>query len=814
MPADYKKDLNGSPPDPIPGEMLEAFRPYIPLEERVALDDRQLERVVLNALSASPVPLAVLIGLAEKSGFSGYSLLVRVAAAADSPGFFDTELPGTPDGIRVKPKVKCDVEGKEKTSRRAGDREQKEIPPGTGYGAHLTVDTVFAGLFAVLGEKRDGQLEMANAVMSCFRSGGFAFIEAGTGTGKSLAYLVPAILHSLETGERIVVSTYTRNLQNQLMTREITRLVHLLDIEIPVARLMGRENYICSRKLVSMVIQMSVEDASSALALALSAALAPGGTVESISPAGKLDRPKRIGAPPRCSMNACSHSDRCPLLVARKKARESALVFVNHALIMTDYRQEGSVIGPYHRVVFDEAHHLEHSVMENLSVRIFGRDLVRIFDQVSPISTGNERWRLLISELEEPGGLVKWTGQIDALALSMVRLMQAFDSLFNAISDSLNPDKKLRSTKTRYHDGAEAFGDIRDEVGAYQLCNNEFRETLKLILDAKVSVAGHFFQQELKYVDEELATLLAGLEYLTSASDEESVFWIEWSSKGAASGICGSPLEIDRRFADYLEESCGSAVFTSATLAEEGSFTPVRKRLGTDFVNPETIELMVPSHFKYEENLLILLQTGLGDPNDPDYAGVVGDIVSKLAVKVRRRMMVLFTSYRMCQSVSRHLESIDLPGPVFMQGMAESREALASSFGESDSGILLGVASFWEGVDFPGEQLELLVIPKLPFPVPSEPIIEARSDKIRRLGENPFTSLHLPEAILRLRQGVGRLIRRSTDRGVVVILDSRLDTRPYAKNILSALPVNVTLLPNVHVIVSKAADWFNRRGTL
>lgn len=671
------------------------------------------------------------------------------------------------------------------------------------------LDEAFALLTAALGEERPGQVEMARAVRRALEEGRVAILEAGTGTGKSLAYLVPSVLHSLRTGERIIVSTHTKNLQDQLFRKETPLLEEILAIDARAERLLGRDNYLCSRGIVSHASSLMDRSHGPGLAFALYASLAgEDGTLEALGrlPAG-LDA-RAIAAPPRCPMNACGLAERCPLLRARARAREAGILFVNHALLFTDLRQGGAVIGPYSRVIFDEAHHLERCVIENLSVKASRDDIYRVTEPLRLRDKDDDAWRLLVHELSISSPDVNGMHLKRTLAGRTGELEDAFGALFRAVEGDLNPRRSLRSTKTRYTDGGETFANVSDKIDNILFINNELNETLKLLREMRLSQDLSAFQQEMGYVSEELSGLAESLRFLAAGQDEESVFWLDWGAEGALREICGSPLGIDRPFADYLESILGTAVFTSATLSQNGSFAFFKERLGLRLVSPAPIELIVPSPFPFEDNCLVLVVSELGDPNDDGFGAPVGDIVAALAAKIARRTMVLFTSYRLCFSVAGALERALVRGPVLVQGAGESREALSARFRRSASGILLGVASFWEGVDFPGEELEVLVIPKIPFPVPSEPIVEARAERLAALGEEAFGKLFLPEAILRMRQGAGRLIRRMNDRGVIVILDSRLGTRPYAGAVLSSLPSSTVEHVSADECVERAAQWF------
>jgi Rad3-related DNA helicase len=644
---------------------------------------------------------------------------------------------------------------------------------------------------------------MALTVSTALDEGRVALIEAGTGTGKSLAYLVPAFLFASRTGERVVISTHTKNLQDQLFSREIPLLQQVLPVPLRVARLMGRENYICSKRTISVVTGMQEDESGAALALAIGAALAPRGTVDSIT--GACPRGV-MAAPPRCRMGGCGLADRCPLVRARTGSKQAAIILVNHALLLTDYRQGDAVIGLHARVIIDEAHHLERSLIENLSVRAGRGDVDRLLEPLRPIQVRDDRWRYLLSGLEygQQGVLA------GAIRSAAAELLRTYEEVFSGIGSTLNGEGLLLSTRTRYVDGEATFADCDEQFNRFLLNINKLSVLCKPLLEGNETTGAHDFREEVTVILEELDTLAEAVRLLRHGQEESRVFWLEWTGDGSLGALCGSPLEVDRLFADYLEERHGGAVLTSATLTHDGSFGHVEERLGIGLLGSEPLELRVRSPFPYDRNCLILVAGDLGNPNDEAFAGDVADVVTDLAIATGRRMIILFTSYRLCRETAELLAVADLPGPVLVQGAGESREAMADRLRASENGMLLGVASFWEGVDFPGEELQILVIPKLPFPVPSEPIVEARAERLRSLGEDPFEKLFVPEAALRLKQGVGRLIRRCDDRGVVVILDSRLGSRPYGRAIMAALPTGAEMTISRR-IAARTATWFEER---
>ena len=745
----------------------------IPLDEWNSSDDWIAARI-----ADSPVPPAHLLTLAERCDAHVLDL-VREALALS--------------------RVRRDAAGAAASSSVVhGHTAAPKIPD---------LREAFALVFASLGEERSGQYEMARAVAHALTEDALALLEAGTGTGKSLAYLVPSLLYSLETGERVVVSTHTRNLQDQLYRKEMPVLEQALGIDARARRLLGRENYLCTRNVIVQISRMAEQSCAPGLAFALRIALASDGTVESLGALPSGMSASALAAPPRCPMNACVLADRCPLIRARKRSRDARILFVNHALLLTDYRQGGAVIGPYSKVVFDEAHHLERCIIENLSVRAARDDLCSI---VEPLLEGNgdDAWKLLVHELDcsmVPGD---WKHFRKELSRKAKELEKAYADLFGGIEQSLNPMKSIRSARTRYTDGGETFYAISDSIRHISFQFNELSNLLKPICEIKISVDLSALQQKISHAVDELACLSEAVQFLAAGQDEESVFWLDWRRDGTLKEVCGSPLSVDRSFADYLESIGGSVIFTSATLSENRSFNFVKERLGLRLLSTKPIETIIPSPFPFDENCLVLIAAGLGDPNEEAFAGPVSGIVGELSARVGRRTLVLFTSYRLCFAVAEALGRLGKSGGVFVQGAGEGREVLSGRFRRARSGILLGVASFWEGVDFPGEELEVLVIPKIPFPVPTEPFVEARSQRLSALGEDPFEKLFLPEAILRMRQGAGRLIRRMDDRGVIILLDSRLGTKPYGARVLSALPSKNMMHVPFEECVERTAAWF------
>ncbi|MDD4856692.1 MAG: hypothetical protein PHD74_01150, partial [Candidatus Krumholzibacteria bacterium] len=561
------------------------------------------EELIVSRIADGPVPAAYLITLAERCDFEAHPLLAEAAL---------------------------------RTGTRRGSGGENGGPPPRGSraakrSAAEELEEAFSRVFKSLGEVREGQLEMARAVRRALDAGGVALLEAGTGTGKSLAYLVPSAIHWLRTGERTIVSTYTKSLQDQLIRKEIPLLQEALAVDVRAERLLGRENYLCTRNVIIGASKLADGTTAPALALALFLSLSESQTIDSMGTLPGGMSAASLAAPPRCPMNACGFAERCPLVRARKRAREAGILFVNHALLLTDYRQGGSVLGPYARVIFDEAHQLERCIIENLSIKASREDVSRAIEPLRLSGREDDAWKLLSNELGRSPLSGGWKGLRKRLAREAKELDNAYRALFRDVAESLNPGGSLRSVRSRYIDGGATFADTARAFKDNSFNINAFAEVLKPISEVRLSDALSAFQQEISCAGEELGALAESLRYLSAGQDEESVFWVDWDRDGSLREICGSPLGVDRAFADYLEGFLGTAVFTSATLSQNGSFAFIKDRLGLRLMPAKPIELIIPSPFPFDANCLVLVASDLGDPNGDGFAEPVSEIVSGLA---------------------------------------------------------------------------------------------------------------------------------------------------------------------------------------
>jgi ATP-dependent DNA helicase DinG len=592
-------------------------------------------------------------------------------------------------------------------------------------------------------EYRPQQVAMAEAVWQALQEGGDLIVEAGPGTGKTFAYLIPAIY----SGHKVVVSTGTKNLQEQLFFKDIPLLKEILPLTFTAAYMKGRENYLCRRRFHIFNQQplfKVFEEASFFKEVSAWASRTKTG-----------DRAELDGIPEDysawaeicCSRDHCLSAEcpdykRCFLTNMRQAAAQAQVLVVNHHLFFADLaiRDAGvEVIPRYKRVIFDEAHQLEEVI-----TAYFG------------LSVSNYRLEELARDIQR-GLLIGRRPSADSLG----------------IADDLR-------TK-----GAQLFTLFAGEE-RYRL--REFDPLVfSLLSDIKrclSSLRGIMLkrseQEEIVALIRRAQELGEDLEFILSQGDPQYVYWCENRGRGIflrASPVAVSP-ELKRRLYPHLE----SAVFTSATLSTQGGFEYFSERLGIG----EAEELILPSPFDMQHQVVIYLPPGLPEPNAPAFPHAAAKEIEAILRITKGRAFILFTSYKNMREIYGMLQG-RLPYRLLMQGEGP-KHLLLEEFKEDVSSVLLGTASFWEGVDVPGEALSCVIIDKLPFDPPTEPVTQARIERIADQGENPFYHFQIPSAIIALKQGLGRLIRSTEDRGVLSILDSRILTKEYGKLFLQSLP--------------------------
>ena len=680
--------------------------------------------------------------------------------------------------------------------------------------AWLGTDEGLGSLYGPEFSPRQEQAEMGRQVSGALTQGQALMIEAGTGVGKTLAYLVPLVSQVVASGTRGVVSTHTRALQTQIIEQDLPRLRPLLGNR-KFTLLMGRRNYLCLRQRQSFLSQ-PVEDLAGALR-AVSFRLwlnetADGMRDEIVShPLLNVDTDALFDAADLCLPGLCYEGKKCFVQNARRRAREADLLVVNHSLLLHDQKAGHTLLGDIDHLVVDEAHRLPDVTLDTHAVSIGLRRLHELDDLLGRVKGSGpmpERIGLVAERLRGHGREGEMAaGLCQDFAGSIRRVFTSFTDWWQALG--VQVDAKLPGTgrpmgRIRVRDKDEAFGALRSEVLALEENLAEASSTFAR-LAGKVSVIDDMSGSleddlaQLAQAGQLLRQMHTDVHFLNSDGSEDWVTWIEPGRHRGVARLGATLLEAGGVLREYWQNDSCRPIMTSATLAVGEDFNHMMSELGLTRRRPATLTHTSPSPFDYHKQTLVLTPSHFPDPGSPQFGRAVGEVMSTLARGVGRKTLGLFTSYKLIREASEVLAAAGLNDDpnverttdpiVLAQTPRSGPGALVNQFRRHRRAMLLGTSTFWEGVDFPGEDLEILVVTKLPFLVPNDPWVEARCEKVAAAGDNPFTHFMVRDAVLRLRQGFGRLIRRMDDRGVVLILDNRLHTKNYGTKFLSSLPV-------------------------
>lgn len=720
---------------------------------------------------------------------------------------------------------------------RGGGRADDDAPPGSfGLEGDLpTTAEVFGeeGLLARLFQDFRPQQElMAERIGASIEAEEILVVEAGTGVGKSLGYLIPAMKSALETGRRVVISTHTKNLQAQLLDKDIPLAHRLLGIPVDAALLMGRSNYVCARALNALLARISgfepllggelIQEHDwtprALLVLILAVLLDDEGILESFQtlkgmPKGGLEQ--LGGHEERCSPEECSRRRSCFLRRARLRANRANLVVVNHALLLSDHLTAAGILGDYDVLVIDEAHHLENVATKQLEITLEpGSFLAAVASFGERLEGGDTNSKLALRRVLETAGRdslqgfdTAWSSLEDAYSRSRDVLPQMFRALSRVHASSHAPGKH------RYTGLDDPFAEVREEVTRALNSLRDLQDRMAAFLEPLGAETGGDSDRGQELYDlnalwNAARSALSKLQFLFDANDPGYVYWMSLSGRKRVTSLGASPVRVARELESLLTGGPRGVVLTSATLAVGDRFDYLLGNLGIERED-RVSTLKLASPFDYESQSLFLLAGYMPSPTEPAYSEEVSRVLTRLSGLGKKRILALFTSAAMLREVAGRLhDSPDLEGPLLVQDGGADRVELSRRFVAERGSVLLGLASFWEGVDFPGDALEILVVARLPFPVPADPLVQARSESIEAEGGNGFADYMVPEAILRFRQGMGRLIRTRRDRGIVVILDSRLARRGYGLRMLEALPVHPSIHQDEEMLLREAVRFF------
>ncbi len=674
-------------------------------------------------------------------------------------------------------------------------------------------------------EERPEQSQMAEAVGAAFNEGKRLLVEAGTGTGKSLAYLVPAALHALANGSRVVVSTNTLNLQHQLLEKDIPALAEMLKAagipgELTVAALKGRRNYLCLRRFNTFEPgeRLMSEEARLLARITIWAAETETGDRSELrlnSRAQSIwDRLNAEGA--RCTTDNCPFvaDGRCFPQRARRRAEAAHILVVNHALLLSDLAIGGYLLPHYDDLIIDEAHHLEEEATRQLGFHAGEREIAEALDSAQRLAVELRAEMRRGSFALSPAAHLQ--GQATALTQALDRCrtnLQRLGALASAfLRQQAGPgsdfDSRLLVTagvraQPDWSDIEIAWDNldltIVEVAGLLRRLQDELRPGAPAFaLTNRDSLAG-----ETEELLQRLTDLREGLTMAMEQEEKQRVVWLEQDRERQAVSFAWAPLEVASALNEKLYAGRNAVILTGATIqtGPPVGFNFIRRQLGLE----DAEELALGSPFDFRQAAIVLASTDMPEPTWADYLETMSRCLSELATASGGRGLCLFTSNSALNAVHGMTKPLlaEHGIGVYGQGIDGAPQDLVRILRRNPASLILGSASFWEGVDIVGDALSLLVVARLPFSVPSEPLFVARSELL----EDPFNQLALPQAALRLRQGFGRLIRSRTDRGVMAILDSRISSRSYGKTLLQALPDCEVRHLRTRDLAAQAARW-------
>jgi predicted DnaQ family exonuclease/DinG family helicase len=818
------------------------------LAEYFQISAEQAHRALPDAQMAGRL-LLELLNIALKTKFADVQKILQILEPTDDPIktffenlalFLSTGKFNIPEGIdREQFSISANyynIIGQDATPDEFDSEinpiDEEEIRAFFDAGGELAQEF---GLFEV----RHPQVRMARAIAKAFNDNNFLVVEAGTGTGKSLAYLVPAIkwaFHNYGPPGRVIISTNTKNLQEQLFFKDLPILHSILKERFKAVLLKGKGNYLCLDKWVTVMNDMQYRlnpyERIKMLPLYFWAQHTETGDISENS-GFRVERnaglwTKFIAENNYCPGKVCKYYDRCFLMKARNNARDAHIVLVNHSLLFSDLAADNAVLSEYANVIFDEAHNVEKTATEYLGVEITlwqFRDFFNKLYMKEKIATGvlvQLKRRIQSGKLKQShlDSLTRMIEDLIGVIPTSWRFIQSFfHDMTRLLSQKVPASESQYSTRHRYLKENDIFDRLKNQYNDIFKSIKKIQSKLNDLVEYFPQIPENSFEyqrqlfQDLNAQLNQLDLLMNNLEFLFAAEWDNFVYWFELPRREDSDDtrLYAAPLEVGGILNERLYSKLQTAIFTSATLAVDQKFDYFKKRVGIEYVPPGRVEtLLLDSSFNYAEQVFMGIPTFLPDPTHPRFNGDVKELIEAMATQMPRGTLVLFTSYSMLNNIYQAVrqtfeaENIRLLG----QGIDGGRHVIINQFKKQEKSFLLGTDSFWEGVDVPGKALELVLITKLPFDVPSEPIIQARSELIKRQGGNSFMEYSIPEAVIRFRQGFGRLIRSRSDYGAGIVLDTRVVKKRYGLIFLHSLPVQPAILDNEEEFWSRLKKWF------
>ena len=686
-------------------------------------------------------------------------------------------------------------------------------------------------------EHRAGQLKMIRSVVQAFNSASHLMVEAGTGTGKSMAYLVPAIRWAILNNMPVVVSTNTKNLQSQLFEKDLPLIHKILGDSIKTALIKGRSNYLCLRKLMYMLehADYEIRPADRGIAQTIIDWVKSTQTGDFT----ELDSAKRANArrlaldlvstSDECAGRKCRHFRQCFLRRARAKSMAADIVIANHSLVFSEMNEKGPAIPPYSHLILDEAHNIEDAATRHFSIEI---STMRFYFPLRRLGHSGTKGKGLLASLlrqVESGAITgnadlqkKLRKQCRDIGTAIRQIEKKREPFFDAMAAMLQKrgdsvrrlttdDKLLDLWTVVTHTAAELTSAIAALNGTIKSLNETMRE-----IDTESLGFHNEYIRDLDAQRNLMQEISDDIAFVLNMESSEYVYWIErCGPTGDSARAWAAPISIGEQMYDELYTKISSIIFVSATLSAGGSFNFIKRRLGIDRIPEERLlTLDAGSPFDHDGQSRMMVPMFLPEPgggDDTEYTRMLGQFLASLFRRINGRGLVLFTSYTMLRETTSIVREL-LNGTgieVLAQGENSSREMLIKQFRDDISSVLMGTHSFWEGVDIVGESLSCVVLARLPFPMFTEPIVAARCEQIEASGGNAFMNYTIPTAVIKFRQGFGRLIRHRNDRGIVITADRRIVSKRYGHWFRRGIPATTSKHYDLEEMLNTIDNFLN-----
>lgn len=609
-------------------------------------------------------------------------------------------------------------------------------------------------------EKREEQEKMANLVKEHIQNNVSCLIEAGTGIGKSLAYLLPSVLYALENNERIVISTNTINLQEQLIEKDLPLLEKILGVEIKYTLVKGRSNYVCGNRLMKNCTDENLINWYKKTKT---------GDKSEIDFYVSVDQWDLVKSDADyCKNSRCISANECFYYKAKKNLQNYNIYIVNHSLLFSHFTYD--ILPKFNYIILDEAHNIENIARSYFEKNVDSNEIFSVIGILNNNKNNKGVATKIIEELGEKSNsklLIDVIESINSLYLSLANM---FAELKLNVDSTNNLSFRLLDLKN-----TKQFEENRKKaIEKFNLFDNYANRIIDIAKEQYVEE--NIYQDFLMYYAK-LKSYMSIIENLYKYKDSNVIEWVKVSTSSVSINI--TPLDISKDFSQLIKDF--TVIMCSATLTVNNNFEYIKSRLGIESYK----EYYINSPFNYDENMLISISKNKYDPNSVEYINYVIDFINTYIKNKNEGTFILCTSYKQVELISHKLILDDFN--ILVQG-SMSRNALINNFKNNEKSILIGTDSFWEGIDVKGEKLKNVVIVKLPFQVPNEPVTKAIIDDISKKGEIAFLKYQLPMSIIKLKQGVGRLIRSKEDKGEIIILDNRVKYKNYGKTILQSLP--------------------------